>query len=134
MAAPIRMTARGTLGRIRLGCFVICACGSATLMPVGVTVADPPQGAVVGWGSQVVGVDLSQGFVAVAAGLAHSLGLKGDGSIVVWGGNGNGQTNVPAPNTGFIAVAGGFYHSLGLKPDLYTQVLEPIGADHRCYG
>lgn len=27
-----------------------------------------PQGAIVGWGRQVVGVDLSQGFIQVAAG------------------------------------------------------------------
>lgn len=33
-------------------------------------------GSIVGWGSQVVGVDLSGPFVAVAAGGWHSLGLK----------------------------------------------------------
>jgi hypothetical protein len=53
--------------------------------------------------------------VAVAGGTYHSLGLKADGSIVAWGYNDYGQTNVPAPNTGFVAVAGGAYHSLGLK-------------------
>ena len=47
------------------------------------------------------------GFVAVAAGGYHSLGLKADGSIVAWGDNGYGQCNVPAPNAGFVAVAGG---------------------------
>jgi len=47
-------------------------------------------GSIVGWGSQVVGVDLARGFVAVAAGYAHSLGLKGDGSIVAWGAGGPG--------------------------------------------
>ena len=57
------------------------------------------------------------GFVAVAAGGDHSLGLKADGSIVAWGYNGYGQTNVPAANTGFVAVAAGGDHSLGLKAD-----------------
>ncbi len=38
-----------------------------------------------------------------------------DGSIVAWGRNDDGQTDVPAPNSGFVAVAGGVYHSLGLK-------------------
>ena len=55
------------------------------------------------------------GCVAVAAGWAHNLCLKADGSIVTWGGNAYGQTNVPAPNTGFVAVAAGEVHSLGLK-------------------
>ena len=38
-----------------------------------------------------------------------------DGSIVAWGSNWAGQTDVPAPNSGFVAVAGGGNHSLGLK-------------------
>src|SRR5204863_339116 len=81
------------------------------------TVADPPQGSIVGWGDQVVGVDLSRGFVGVAAGGVHGLGVKADGSIVAWGGNSSGQTNVPPPNAGFIAVSAGLAHSLGLKAD-----------------
>jgi len=75
-------------------------------------------GKVLGWGIQVVeGVDLDSGFTALAAGYEHSLGFKGDGSIVAWGWNDRGQCNVPAPNSGFIAVAAGGYHSLGLKAD-----------------
>ena len=74
-------------------------------------------GKVLGWGSQVVVADLDRGFVALAAGDYHSLGLKADGSIVAWGYNGYGQCNVPAPNTGFTAVAAGSSHSLGLKAD-----------------
>jgi len=76
-----------------------------------------PTGSIVGWGLQVVGVDLSGPFDAVAAGRLHSLGLKSDGSIVAWGWNEFGQTNVPAPNAEFIAVAAGIGHSLGLKSD-----------------
>jgi hypothetical protein len=57
------------------------------------------------------------GFVAVAAGGYHSLGLKADGLIVAWGDNDQGQSNVPSPNTGFVAVAAGEEHSLGLKAD-----------------
>ena len=74
-------------------------------------------GSIIGWGSQVVGVDLSSGFVKVAAGEAHSLGLKQDGSIVAWGLNGHGQCDIPSPNSGFIAISAGMYHSLGLKQD-----------------
>jgi len=72
---------------------------------------------VVGWGSQVVGVNLSGGFTAIAASETHSLGLKQDGSIVAWGRNYDGECNVPSPNTKFVAVAAGGYHSLGLKAD-----------------
>ncbi|MBK6900025.1 MAG: hypothetical protein IPH09_12405 [bacterium] len=50
-------------------------------------------------------------------GIYNSLGLKADGSVVVWGWNEYGQCNVPAPNADFVAVAAGFRHSLGLKSD-----------------
>jgi hypothetical protein len=83
----------------------------------GATDAGTPRGSIVGWGWQVVGVDLSSGFVQIAAGFFYSLGLKADGSIVGWGSNAWGQVNAPAPNTDFIAVAAGGAHSLGLKAD-----------------
>jgi len=54
-------------------------------------------------------------FVSVAAGFRHNLGLKGDGSIVAWGWNGDHQCNVPAPNGEFVGIAAGYAHSLGLK-------------------
>ena len=73
-------------------------------------------GFIVGWGSRAV-ADLSQDFIAIAAGGNHSLALRADGSVVAWGDNLHGETNVPAPNAGFIAVAGGINHSLGLKAD-----------------
>ena len=53
--------------------------------------------------------------MAVAGGSYHSLGLKGDGSIVAWGYNEHGQCNVPAANSGFVAVAGGFTQSVALR-------------------
>ena len=54
------------------------------------------------------------GFVAIAAGASHSLGLKADGSIVAWGSNASGQRIIPSPNTGFTAIAAGDFHSLAL--------------------
>ncbi len=78
-------------------------------------------GSIVGWGDNSAGQCSvpapNTGFVAVAAGGLHSLGVKADGSIVAWGDNSLGQCNVPAPNTGFVAVAAGFYHSLGVRAD-----------------
>jgi len=73
----------------------------------------------------------NSGFIAIAAGGEHSLGLKQDGSIVAWGANRywmctwpgacdwiyTGQCDVPSPNTGFIGIAAGGDHSLGLKQD-----------------
>ncbi len=44
-------------------------------------------------------------------------GSPARGSIVAWGSNSFGQTDVPAPNADFIAVAAGGFHSLGLKAD-----------------
>ncbi len=76
-------------------------------------------GSIVAWGDNYYGQcnvpAPNTGFVAIAGGLFHSLGLKADGSIVAWGYNYFGQCNVPAPNSGFVAVAGGQNHSLGLK-------------------
>jgi hypothetical protein len=65
------------------------------------------------------------GFVAIAAGVYHSLGVRADGSIVAWGAGQAGQSGwphygqsvVPSPNTGFVAITGGFGHSLGVKAD-----------------
>ena len=57
------------------------------------------------------------GFIAVAAGENHSLGLKSDGTVVAWGGNTYGQCTVPSPNANFIAIAAGHSFSLGLKSD-----------------
>jgi len=87
----------------------------AGLVTAGTAWGQYGHGSIVGWGKQVIGVDLSSGFVAVAGGRIHSLGLKADGSIVAWGYNNYGQCDVPAPNTDFVAVAGGGYHSLGIK-------------------
>jgi hypothetical protein len=78
-------------------------------------------GSVAAWGGNTYGQcnvpSPNTGFVAVAAGACHSLGLKSDGSIAAWGYNGHGQCSVPSPNTGFVAVAAGCYHSLGLRAD-----------------
>ena len=53
----------------------------------------------------------------IAAGWAHSLAIKADGTVVAWGSNSDGQTNVPANLSGVIQVAAGFYHSVALKAD-----------------
>lgn len=54
---------------------------------------------------------------AIAAGAQHTLALRPDGSVVAWGNNSYGQTNVPAGLSNVIAIAAGDYHSLALKAD-----------------
>ena len=75
-------------------------------------VSEGSDGSIVAWGHNTYGqCDVpvpNEGFVAVAGGYYHSLGLKADGSIVAWGDNYYGQCDVPAPNEGFVAVAGGY--------------------------
>jgi alpha-tubulin suppressor-like RCC1 family protein len=69
---------------------------------------------------------VGNGWVAVATGIFHSLGLKSDGSLYVWGANGVGQLglgNVGDMDTptklgsGWVAIAAGGFHSFGLKDD-----------------
>jgi hypothetical protein len=43
--------------------------------------------------------------------------LKSDGTVVAWGNNSSGQTNVPSGLTSVVAVAGGVFHSLALQAD-----------------
>ncbi len=54
---------------------------------------------------------------ALAAGGDHSLALKGDGTVVGWGRNSDGQTTIPASATNVVALAAGWRHSLALKED-----------------
>ena len=45
------------------------------------------------------------------------MALKADGTVVAWGDNTYGQTNVPQPATNVVAIAAGAYHGLALKAD-----------------
>nr|WP_186438555.1 S-layer homology domain-containing protein [Cohnella terricola] len=53
----------------------------------------------------------------ISAGEQHSLALKSDGTVVAWGGNSKGETNVPDGLTGVMSIAAGTYFSLALKSD-----------------
>ncbi len=60
--------------------------------------------------------------VAIAAGKAHALALKADGTVVAWGevrrGDvDSGQVTVPAGLKDVVAIAAGEYHNLALKRD-----------------
>jgi Regulator of chromosome condensation (RCC1) repeat len=55
--------------------------------------------------------------VAIAAGTVHSLALKANGTVVAWGDDGDGQTDVPSDLTNVVAIAAGGFNSLALKAD-----------------
>jgi alpha-tubulin suppressor-like RCC1 family protein len=60
---------------------------------------------------------LSSDTIALSAGGAHTLALKSGGTVVAWGRNIEGQTNVPSGLSGVTAIAAGGLHSLALKSD-----------------
>jgi hypothetical protein len=77
--------------------------------------------------------------LAIAAGAAHSLALKADGSVVAWGLNYAGQTNVPASVTRALAIAANGSYSLALIDDgsvvgwgdgTYGETNIPLSAIH----
>jgi alpha-tubulin suppressor-like RCC1 family protein len=55
--------------------------------------------------------------VAIDAGDAHSLALRADGTVVAWGANESGETNVPTGLSNVVAIAAGSYHNLALQQD-----------------
>lgn len=55
--------------------------------------------------------------IAIGAGELFSLAVRSDGTVVAWGHNGFGQTNVPAGLAGVVAVTGGSSHAAALKGD-----------------
>lgn len=64
--------------------------------------------------SEVAAAPTGTGFVAVAAAGYHSVALRDDGSLVAWGWNDYGQTDVPA-GSDFVAISAGHFHSAALR-------------------
>ena len=76
---------------------------------------------VVAWGENNFGqCTVPEGLsnvVQVAAGEAHTVALKADGTVVAWGWNGYGQCTVPEGLSNVVQVAAGAGHTLALKAD-----------------
>ena len=74
-------------------------------------------------------IDGADDIVDITAGEYHTIALKSDGTLLVWGDNGEGQLGLgedigedefPTPLTGvtdIIAITAGDYHTLALKSD-----------------
>lgn len=56
-------------------------------------------GAIVGWGSSVIVEQWKlEDLVAIAGGANHSLGLRSDGTVVIWGANYKSESSAPSPS------------------------------------
>lgn len=53
----------------------------------------------------------------VSGGVGHGLALKSDGTVVAWGWNGYGQTDVRAGLTDVVTIDTRIHHNLALKSD-----------------
>jgi alpha-tubulin suppressor-like RCC1 family protein len=104
------------------------------------------QGTMIGWGSNTEVVEPhdyfgqatppdGNDFIAIAAGLYHSIALRTDGGIQAWGPDGIGDdgyydfgqvTNTPV-DLDFIAIAAGDYHNVAIRTD---HSLESWGDDY----
>jgi hypothetical protein len=88
-----------------------------------------------------LGGQVLSGVTAIAAGGYHSVALKSDGTVLAWGDNSSGQTDVPASLSGVTAIAAGGDnyggHTVALKNDgsvvawgnnFYGQTTVPVAA------
>jgi subtilisin-like proprotein convertase family protein len=81
------------------------------------------QANVIAWGADFFGqtlplpTSLTNLVVGLGAGYDFSLAVNNDGTVVVWGDNTFGQTNVPAGLNNAVAVSGGEKDSLALRSD-----------------
>ena len=75
---------------------------------------------VVDWSDYNSATDIPSGttnIVAVAAGDAHAIALRADGTVVCWGSNTSGQTDIPPDATNIVCIAAGSTHSLAVRRD-----------------
>jgi alpha-tubulin suppressor-like RCC1 family protein len=55
--------------------------------------------------------------IAISSGIDHSLALKGNGTVIAWGHNFDGQCNVPGGLNQVVQIAAGDFFSVALKAD-----------------
>lgn len=80
-----------------------------------------PAVTVTGWGDNTFGqITIPSGLTSlaqVAAGVTHSVALKGDGTVAVWGANDFGQTAAPSGLSNVVGISAGTFHSAAVKGD-----------------
>ncbi|MFZ9882343.1 MAG: RCC1 domain-containing protein, partial [Phycisphaerales bacterium] len=110
------------------------ATAAAILLPVAAACAQ----SVAGWGSTgFSNIDTASGScVQVAAGSAHTIAIRTDGTVACWGANSSGQCNAPESLAGVVQIAAGSAHNAALLNDgsvrcwganSYGQSIVPAG-------
>jgi alpha-tubulin suppressor-like RCC1 family protein len=107
--------------------------GSVTSSVATLEISEGFAGKVVGWGvhdgSQTVAPDSLDGVIDVAAGGAHTVAVKQDGTVVAWGSDEDGQSSVPPGLRNVVAVAAGTYHSAALRANGTVRAWGDVLAD-----
>ena len=84
-------------------------------------VLGPLENSAVGWGDGSVGQTLFDAtwtnLVSLSGGAAHTLALRGEGTVLATGANDFGQTTVPTGLARVVAAAAGGTHSVALRED-----------------
>lgn len=90
--------------------------GLSNVVAIGRRTALKNDGTLVTWGygGQLASPSASSNFVSFSEGLDFGLALKANGTVIGWGSNDYGQTNVPSGLTGVLATAAGDNNSLAL--------------------
>lgn len=80
-----------------------------------------PNHAVVAWGWNGAGqTNVPDGLtnvIAIAAGLDHSVALRGDGMVVVWGDTNFDESDIPSGLSNVVGISAGWDQTLALKSD-----------------
>lgn len=99
---------------MRLGLLILLSTSSV----FGALVTDEGQGFEFGISisGRSAGIIASSNIVHISQNSGWTLALKGDGSLLAWGTNGEGQTNTPA-GTDFVHCYAGWTHGIACKAD-----------------
>jgi len=85
-------------------------------------------GTAIGWGDPTSLTNIPTtltNLTAIAAGAAHGVALRVDGTVAAWGGNNVGQTNIPSGLRNIVAIAAGTGHNLALVAEDPSEFAPP---------